>query len=601
MRNDLRFAIRGLLKQKAFAAAAILTLALGLGANTAIFSVVHGVLLRPLPYPEPDSIVTLQTAWRSRPTRGGNVSGPDFLDWKQQASSFQAMAWFMGQESGVKAGEVGEFAGVYVVTPEFFEVMRVLPAAGRLFSNDETKPNGANAILVSTSFARSHYGQASAALGRTIRLASQSFPIVGVMPEGFHYPVRNTTRADFWVPSSWIGEQWSRHRTAHNFSVVGRMKAGVTLDQARMEMNTIASRLEQAYPKDDKDKLILVNLLRDTITGSTKSTLQLLMVAVGLLLLLSCANVANMLLARATSRGRELALRAALGASRSQIIRQLLVESAVLAVLAASIGAGIGIYGTDLLVTLAGQNLPRADEVRVDLAMLVFVILCSAACVFVFGLVPALQASRIDLNHALRQGNQKGVLGGMRSQGMRNALVVAEIALSLVLAVGAGLLFRTMTALADVDLGFQPDQLVVMNTSVAAKDDGAVRKAAYFYRDLLPQLRTVPGVEAAAGVMGLPAGKKGSNGSYMIEGRAAGGSQSQQPNAGFNVTTPQFFLAMKTPVLRGRDFEERDTYEAPGVAIVNRSFVLREFPNGDAIGKRIRCGLDRDIWMTIVG
>ncbi|MBC7925088.1 MAG: ABC transporter permease, partial [Bryobacteraceae bacterium] len=181
------------------------------------------------------------------------------------------------------------------------------------------------------------------------------------------------------------------------------------------------------------------------------------------------------------------------------------------------------------------------------------------------------------------------------------ALVVAEIALSLVLAIGAGLLFRTMTALADVDLGFQPDQLVVMNTSVAAQGDTAARKAAYFYRDLLPQLRTVPGVEAAAGIMGLPAGKKGSNGSYIVEGRAAAGSQSQQPYAGFNVTTPQYFLAMETPMLRGRDFEDRDTYDSPGVAIVNRSFVLREFPKGDAIGKRIRCGLDRDIWMTIVG
>ncbi len=601
MTNDLRFAIRGLLKQKAFAVAAILTLASGLGANTAIFSVVNGVLLRPLPYPEPDRIVTLQTAWRSKPARGGNVSGPDFLDWKRQARSFKAMAWFMGQESGVKAGDVGEFAGVYVVTPEFFEVMGVAPVAGRLFNNDESKLNGPNAILVSASFARSHYGQLSAALGRTIRLASQSFPIVGVMPGGFHYPIRNGTKADFWIPASWIGDQWMRSRTAHNFSVVARLKAGVTLEQARGEMRAIAAQLEQAYPDDDKDKLILVNPLRQTMTASSRSTLELLMAAVGVLLLLSCANVANMLLARGTSRSRELALRAALGASRGQIIRQLLVESAVLAVLAGGAGVLIGAYGTDLLAALAGQNLPRIDEVRMDGAVLLFVTLCSAGCVLLFGVAPALQASRSDVNQALRKGSQKGVLGGARSHRMRNALVIAEIGLSLVLTVGAGLLFRTITGLASVHLGFEPEHLIVMSTSVAAKDDAEVRKAAHFYRNLLPQLRAVPGVVAAAGVMGLPEGKRGSNGAYEIEGRGAPGPMSQRPNAGFNVITPQYFAAMKTPLLQGRDFDERDTYEGAGVAIVNRAFVRREFPNGDAVGRRIRCGLDRNVWMTIVG
>src|SRR5436190_3898022 len=445
MRNDLLFAIRSLLQYKTFTLAAVVTLALGLGANTTIFSVVNGVLLRPLPYPEPERIVTLQTVWRSRPIRGGNVSGPDFLDWKRQATSFEAMAWSMGQESGVKAGDVGEFAGVYVVTPEFFEVMRVRPAVGRSFSSEETKPNGANAILVSAAFARSHYGDLSAALGRTIRLASQSFPIVGVMPEGFHFPVRSTIRADFWVPASWIGDQWAQSRTGHNFSVVARLKAGVSLEQAREEMRTIAARLERAYPQDDKDKLILVNPLKETLTGNTRSTLQLLMGAVGLLLLLSCANVANMLLARAGSRGRELAVRAAVGASRAQIVRQLLVESALLAVLAAGTGTVIGMYGTDLLVAIAAKDLPRTDEIRVDLTTLAFVTLCSVGSVFVFGMAPALKASRIDLNQSLRQGGQKGVLGGMHAPRMRHALMVAEVALSLVLTVGAGLLFRSMT------------------------------------------------------------------------------------------------------------------------------------------------------------
>lgn len=421
------------------------------------------------------------------------------------------------------------------------------------------------------------------------------------MPEVFHYPVHNATKADFWIAASWIGEQWTRSRTAHNFSVVARLKPGVTLAQARDEMRTIAAQLEQAYPNDDKDKLILVNPLQQTMTASARSTLQLLMAAVGLLLLLSCANVENMLLARATSPSRELALRSAVGASRGQIVRQLLVESAVIAVLAGGVGAFIALYGTDLLVALAGQNLPRIDEVHMDRTVLLFAALCSAGCVLLFGLAPALQASRSDLNQALRQGSRKGVLGGAQGRRMRNLLVIAEIGLSLVLTVRAGLLFRTMTGLASVGLGFEPEHLIVMSTSVAARDDAEVRKAAAFYRNLLPQLRAVPGVVAAAGVMGLPEGKRGSNGAYDIEGRSAARPLSERPNAGFNVITPQYFDAMKTPLLQGRDFDERDTYEAAGVAIVNRAFVRREFPDGDALGRRIRCGLDRNIWMTIVG
>jgi putative ABC transport system permease protein len=598
MLTDLRFAFRALLRNRGFSVAAILTLALGLGATTAIFSVVNGVLLRSLPYTEADRIVTLETMWRTRALAGGNVSGPDFRDWQSQASSFEAMAYTYGGEMGVKAGQYGEFTGIFIVTPDFFKVMRAAPVAGRLFSPEEEKPNGANAALVSSAFARSHYGEIHSALGRVLRIASQSFPIIGVLRDDFHYPIRGTTKANIWLPAAWVGE--NTHRSGHNYRAIARLKPGIDLDHAQAEMNAIAARLEQAYPKDDKDKEVLVLPLRANMTNSTRATLQMLMGAVGLLLLLACANVANMLLARATSRTRELALRAAVGASRWQIVRQLLVESALLAGLAGIAGFIIAMYATDALLAFAPQNLPRADEIRLDMPVILFMAASAGLATFLFGLIPALQASRVDLNEALKQGGQKGMLGG-GSHRLRNALVIAEIAISLMLTVSAGLLFRSFVSLTNVDMGFRPEHLLVMSTSVAAKDEESVKRATYYFRDLLRDLRSIPGVQSAAAVMGLPTGKRTSDGAYSIEGRSPAASLSSMQVAGFRIVTPGYFDAMRTPLLHGRDFEERDTYDAPMVAIVNQTFARREFPNADAIGKRIECGLDRKGWMTIVG
>jgi predicted permease len=365
-------------------------------------------------------------------------------------------------------------------------------------------------------------------------------------------------------------------------------------------MTAIAARLEQTYPKDNKDKEVLVSPLRDNLTNTSRPSLQMLMGAVGLLLLLACANVANMLLARATSRTRELALRAAVGAGRWQIVRQLLVESALIAGLAGILGFLIAMYATDALLALAPRNLPRADEIRLDLPVALFMLACSAVATFLFGLVPALQASRVDLNEALKQGGQKGFVG-RGSHRLRSALVIAEIALSLVLTAGAGLLFRSFVSLTKVDMGFRPEKLIVMNTSVAAKNDESVKRATFYFRDLLPQLRGIPGVQSAAAVMGLPTGRRSSDGAYSIEGRPGEKSLSAMQTAGFRVATPRFFETMKTPLLSGRDFDERDVYDAPLVAIINQTLAKREFPNGDALGKRIKCGLDRDGWMTIIG
>ena len=599
MITDVKYALRTIRKNPGFAIGAVFTLAIGLGANAAIFSVVHAVLLRPLDYTEADRIVALGTTWRGRPENIGPLSAPDYHDWKRQSTAFESMAYFQGGEMGVKAGEQAEFTGIFFVTPEFFHVMREKPLVGRLFSPDEQKPNGAGGAIVSATFARSHYGSPDAALGRTLGVLAKQLPIVGVLRDGFNYPIRGTTRADVWVPAGQVVE--NTHRTGHNYRAVARLRTGVTLEQAKTEMTVIGTRLAAAHPKDNTGKDIAVWRLQDSLTRQSQATLWMLMGAVGLLLLLACANVGNMLLARATSRTREMALRAAIGASRWAIVRQLLIESSLLACLAGIAGFAVAVYVTEALLALAPVNLPRAHAIAVDGNVAVFLALVCMLAVFVFGLAPALQASRVDLNEALKQGGQRGLLGG-RTGKLRNALVVAEIAMSFVLIIGAGLLFRSFIAMTEADMGFRPERLLAMSTSVPTKDLKAAKDAPEYFTRLTQELRTIPGVKAAAAVMGLPTGKRGSNGAYELEGRPAASSLAAMPNAGFRVITPGYFETMATPMLRGRDFENRDTNDSPLVAIVNRAFVQREFPNNeDPIGKRVRCGLDRPEWMTIVG
>lgn len=596
---DLKYAWRSLHRNPGFSVAAILTLAIGLGASTAIFTVLNSVMVRSLPYADADRIVTIETIWRNRASSKGTVSAPDFHDWRKQSTSFESMAYWFGGELGVKVGEQGEFAGVFVVTPEFTDVMRAKPLVGRLFSKEEITPRGPYAALVSEDFAKSHYGSVEDALNHSVMVAASSYPIVGVMGSSFHYPVRGTIRADVWLPSSIFPEHQSR--TGHNYRVIARLKPEVSIEQAQVEMNTIASRLQTAYPQENKDKDVRVSRLQDTLTKEAGTTLWILMGAVGLLLLLACANVANMLLAKSISRTREIALRVALGANRWSIVRQLLAESLILSLCASLVGFLVAAYLVDVLIILAPRNLPRLDEIHLDVVVGVFTLVACVATTLVFGLVPALQASRVDLNEAMKQGGQRSTSHGKSSR-IRSALVVVEIALSLVLMIGAGLLFRSFVSLMNVEMGFRPEKLLVMSTSVPSKDLDSVKKATLYFEKLNSGLQAIPGVQSAAGVMGLPTGSRNSDGAYEIEGRKQAATLSGMPWAGFRVSTPNYFRTMGTPLLMGRDFEERDTYDASLVAIVNRRLVETEFPDGEVLGKRIKCGLDRPgEWMTIVG
>ena len=591
--QDLRFAVRSLLRQPGFALTAIVTLALGIGATTAIFSVVDAIILRPLPFERAERIVAIQNRWIRSGDRG-QASAPDFHDWKAQSASFQAMAYYVGGESSVTLGKSADYASVYRVTPGFFESLGVKAAAGRLPSDGEQQPSGPLTAVVTDAFWLKQFNRDPGAIGSTLKFNDRIFTIAGVLAPGIRFP----PRADVYVPAWTRGETTSR--SAHNYRVIGRLRDGVTIEQARAEMDAIARRLEAEYPNTNADKLTDVSTLQDFMVGTTRGTLLTLLGAVGLVLLIACANVANLLLSRATSREREMVVRAAVGATRGRLVRQLLTESAVLGVVAALVGAWLARLGMLGLVALAPADLPRLDEVHVDLTALGFAVAIAIVASVVFGLAPAVQASRVQLADGLRQGG-KGSSIGARGGRARSAFVIAEVALAVVLVVGAGLLARSLAALASVDMGFTPDRLLVLSTYVPVKSFDEAPRAVMFYRDLLPELRGLPGVKNVAGVTTVPTLVR-SNGGYWLEGGPGPDDLGiRSPQALFTVVTPGYFGTIDLPVKRGRDFTDDDRKGALPVAVINEALAGEAFHGQDPLGKRMQCGLDNADFMTIVG
>ena len=593
MLADLRYAARLLLKQPAFTLIATFVLALGIGANTAIFSVVDAVLLRPLPYADQERLVTLSTFWRTTGVRG-QVSAPDYQDWHDRATSFDGMAAYTRGSTSVSVeGEGADYTVVARVTPEFFPLFGVRAAAGRLPSEAEQREGGPLTAVVSHAFWTTRLGGDQAALGRTLKYAQRLYTIVGVLPPEFRFP----DNTDVWTP--WWAVPPTSSRSGHNYRAVGRLKPGVTVDQAQSEMDAIGSQLERAFPQSNENKGVAVDRILDQMVRNVRTTLTLIAGVVVVVLLIACANVSNLLLARASSRTRELGIRAALGASRTRVVRQLVTESVLLASLAGVASVVIAAWGIRGLVALAPAGLPRINEVHVDLRVLLFASAVSLAASLIFGLAPALHASRSDLNEVMKQGGR--TMSGGGSHRMRAALIVFETAAAVVLVIGAGLLIRSFAALSQVDLGFRTDRLLVADTAVptASRDVAAV--GVQFYRNLLPQLAAIPGVESAAAVMGVPTNVR-SDGGYAIEGGPTFEQMGvRSPQAILTVATPGYFATLGVPVIKGRDFTEADIDSAPLVAVVNEALARASFPAGDAIGHRIRCGFDRPEFMEIVG
>jgi predicted permease len=583
--QDLRYGARMLRKSPGFTSLAVLALALGIGANTAVFSVVNAVLLRPLDYRAAHRIVTLSTAGREDASRASYVSAPDFHDWHDQSRSFDAMAYYKAEETAVMVGSVADYAYVARVSAEFFRVFEADPVAGRFFTSEEMKEGSGGAALLSNAHWQSRFGGRSDAVGQPIRVFGKTLTVVGILPPGFQFP----DKTEIWIPTNTIVPD-AEGRAGLNRQVVGLLKEGVSLEQAQSEMGLIAARLEQQYPKSNEGRTVAVVQLRDDLVRNVRLTLYLLQGTVSLVLLIACANITTLLLAKATARTREIAIRASMGASRGRIVRQLITENLLLAMLGGGVGVLLAFSGSAALVALAPANVPRLADTGIDGRVIGLTFGVSVFASLIFGLAPAIYASRVDLNEALKHGAARAGAGGRVSQ-IRRALVVAEIAFSVFLLTGAGLLIRSFITLNNVALGFQPENVLVADTSVqAASNLESQRRATLVYKRVLAEIRSMPGVSAAGAMLVTP-GRRGPGGTFWGDFLVSD-TERKAPSAGFSVITPGTFAALGIMQQRGRDFDDRDTYDAPFTVIVNEALAHLAFPGQDPLGRIIFCGLD---------
>ncbi|HEV2915197.1 MAG TPA: ABC transporter permease [Pyrinomonadaceae bacterium] len=591
--QDLRYGVRMLVKNPGFTVIAILALALGIGANTAIFSVVNAVLLRPLPYRDAERIVWVEAVNPAAQITRSNVSPPDFLDLKNQSQVFEDMAAFVTGGAILSGGTEPERIPASFVTANFFSVLGVKPAMGREFRAEEDRPGGPSVVVISHGLWQRRFGADPSIVGSQINVSGESATVVGVMPPRFEF----LAPVDLWQPLAI--DAGTERRDNRYLQVTARLKPGVPLEQAQSQLNTITERLGQSYVETNSNWSAKLTRLHELIVEDVRPALLLLLGAVGFVLLITCANVANLLLARAAARQKEIAVRSALGASRMRVIRQLLTESLLLSVLGGGLGLLLSVWLTDLLISISPSGSPRLDEVRLDGRVLVFTLLVTGLIGLLFGLAPALQASHVNLNEALKEGG-RSFSEGWRRNHLRKALVVAEVALSLMLLVGAGLLIKSFVLLNKTDPGFSPENVLTMRIGLPSFKYKGKQKAEFFQR-LTDEVASLPGVESAGAVLSLPLG--GSNlsvgRSFIPDGRPL--TPAESINAAYIVATPGYFRTMKIPLAAGRSFTERDTDEATKVVVVNETLARRVFPGESAVGKRIRVWRDEDFAREIIG
>ena len=583
---DLSYAARAFRRARGFTALAVFVMALGIGANTAVFSVVNAVLLKPLPYPGANRIVTLFSDYGLGSY--DQVTIADFRDWREQSTSFEAMATFRTQDAPVSPGAAAEYAMLAVVDTDFLSVFGIQPVLGRGFTRDDVTSDQLVA-LISHSYWQSRFGGDPGVLSQSVRVNTVARQIIGVLPPGFEFP-RNR---DLWLPE----RTDSTSRTARNFGAVARLAPDVSPDQARTELKAIAARLEQQHPDSNKGRSAAIVRLQDSTVRDVRLTLYLLWGVVGVVLLIACANTATLLLARATVRTREFAVRAALGATRGRIVRQLLTESLLLALAGGTIGMLFAYRGVEVLIALAPFDVVRTAGAEIDAGVLAFTLAVSLGTSLIFGIVPALHASAIEVNEALTQDGSRSVTA-RRAVRTRGILVAVEIALAVVLLTGAGLLIKTLAALTRVDLGFQVENVLVMRaTGVRAQEENNE-----FFKQVLSRIATLPGV-TAVGATSIPPGdlQNAGSGSYFIDRKPEVRDRRRNPQAFFTVVAPGTFGTLGVPLKLGRDFSDSDTGDRPLVAIVNEELARRSLPGQDPIGRTIFCNFDRSDPMTIVG
>jgi predicted permease len=572
--QDLRYGARMLLKQPGFTLIAVLTLALGIGANTAIFSIVNAVLLRPFPYQEPDRLMVVQ----ERFSAGGiTVSYPNFADWREQNTVFETISAVRGNENFnlTGAGEPERLQG-RLVSAEFFSTLGIEPLIGRDFLAEEDRPGATPAVILSYGLWQRRFGADQSIIGKPLTLNNQSFTVTGILPANFQYGVE----ADITVPIGLQAERFKLRGADPGIGVVARLKPNLSRQQAESEMNLIAQGLEQQYPESNKGRRVLLTPLHESFVGDVRQPLLILLGAVGLVLLIACANVANLLLVRASVRQKEMAVRVALGASRARVIRQLLTESILLAALGAGLGILLAFWGTGLIAAQLPDGIPRLQEAQVDRPVLVFTLAVSLLTGLLFGLAPALQASRPNLTEELKEG-ARGSSGGR--QRLRAVLIVSEVALTLTLLVGAGLLVQSFRRVLEVNPGFNPQNLLTMQVSVNNPDG---QQVANFFEQLQQRVRNLPGVQSVAVSNGIPFGVANFP-AFLIEGRP----ETESKPSGIRYTvSPDYFQTMGITLIKGRVFTAEDTRESPPVILIDEVLAQRYFANEEPIGKRLKHG-----------
>ncbi len=590
--QDLRYAARQLRRSAGFTVVAVTTLALGIGASTAVFSVVDQVLLHPLPYPDSDRIVKVSQTFQGIST--DDASPANYLDWLSQNHVFAEMAASRGWQGGLSTGDRPERVNGTMTTPSFFPLFGVSPVLGRGLEESDARPGNDHVVVLGYGLWQRYFAADHAIVGRDIRLNGEPYTVVGVMPPNFS----PDEYGELWLPSPWgvpthplVPDKDPRQFRDRNYlDVWARLKAGVTMPQARAELGTIGRRLEKQYPNSNDQVGVSFLPLHEYIVGDIRPVLLVLLAAVVIVLLIGCANVANLLLARATARAREISIRTALGASRWRLLRQLLTESGLLALMGGVLGILLAVLAVPSLLALSPPDIRQFKQIGINREVLAFSFLASVVCGVLFGLVPALQSSRSHPNESLKEGER----GSTASRGRtRSALVIAEVGLSLVLLIGAGLLVKSFARLMEVHAGFDPDRLLTFNLELPSSTD-PVRQFA-FYQQVLERLQALPGVQAAGAVSRLPLAGGNSGRSFGVPGIE------KQYDADIRVSTPDYFRAMRIPLLKGRTFNQGDLGSSLNLAVINDALAHTVFPGQDPIGKQLNHFGPDDLALQIIG
>jgi predicted permease len=600
--QDLRYGFRMLLKNPGFTAVAAITLALGVGANSAIFSVVNGVLLKPLPYKEPERLVRVFESCPTFPTFP--VSPANFLDYREQSQVFEDFATFYRSDLQLAEGDRPERLSAMVVSTGFFHLLGFEPVLGRAFVRGDEQEANSRVVVLSHHLWQSHFSGDPDIVGKSMRLNGNLFTVIAVMPPGLqhvggdYHSLPHGENVDVWWPMPL--DRMRNRRGSHYLNGIARLKPGVAREQAESEMNVLAAGLEQQYPNSNKDWRIKLVPLRQEIVGQVQPMLLVMLGAVGLVLLIACVNVANLLLARALAREKEIAVRTALGAGRWRIIRQILTESLLIALFGGALGLVLGIWGVSGLTALGPDKLPRLHMVSIDWRMFVFTLGVSLITGLIFGLVPALNVSKANLNELLKDSS-RGSTGGPRHRRLRGMLVIAEVSLAFILLVGAGLLMRSFIYLQRAEPGFNPDRVMTASIDLSYERYRDRPAMATFFQRLLERIQAVPGVRSVGATTDLPLTGYNENTSFVIEGQSP--SDDDNTHARYHSVTPDYFRTIGVPLKSGRYFIEEDDADAPSVLLINESMARRYWPDEDALGKRItfRHNPGEKDWVTVVG